>query len=222
MEGLRVVVPMKPLAQSKLRLAGVLSSPQRERLALWMLQQVLYAVRAAAAGETLVVGGDPAVATLCAEAGARWQPEVHPGLNPTLQAARADADADACAGLLFLPADLPELRAADIEAVIDAFGGRHTVLAPGRRGGTNAILTPPGYAFSYQLGEGSFRRHCATLAQAGVPWSGMNGPSAPAVPSIEADVDVPDDLTHLEATVADLWQQVGLMDRFLTPATLRK
>ena len=119
MEGLRVVVPMKPLAQSKLRLAGVLSAPQRERLALWMLQQVLYAVHAAAAGETLVVGGDPAVATLCAEAGARWQPEVHPGLNPTLQAARADADADACAGLLFLPADLPELRAADIEAVID-------------------------------------------------------------------------------------------------------
>ena len=50
----------------------------------------------------------------------------------------------------------------------------------------------------------------------------MNGPSAPAAPSIEADVDVPDDLTHLEATVTDLWQQVGLMDRFLTPATLRK
>ena len=62
--GMTAIVPMKPLADSKTRLADVLSADQRGALVLGMLRQVLTAVRETGMDEVWVVGGDTRVRTV--------------------------------------------------------------------------------------------------------------------------------------------------------------
>ena len=58
------IVPMKPLAQGKSRLAQSLSAEQRADLALGMLRRVVLAIKAASVDTVWVVGGDDRVAEL--------------------------------------------------------------------------------------------------------------------------------------------------------------
>ena len=59
-ESIVAVVPMKPLSQSKTRLAGVLSQQERAALSLAMFRKVISAARHAL-GAVWVIGGDEAV-----------------------------------------------------------------------------------------------------------------------------------------------------------------
>ncbi len=200
---------MKPLAQSKQRLAPVLTERSRVCLALWMLDRVLQAVIGCAGiDETVVIGGDEAVASLVHARGARWEPEAVPGLNPTLQRALAEAQEDGFDAMLFLPADLPLACAADIRGAVGGPAGR-VVLAPGCRRGTNAILVPAGIDFRFRLGEESFRRHIEDAARKGILWRTYHNTH------IEADIDIPEDLAELEDAVPGLWGRVARMKGFL-------
>ena len=203
---IRLVVPMKPLAYSKLRLSEVLPASKRQTLVLWMLQRVLGAAIASATGPVCVVGGDPSVAGVVSATGAHWEADTHRGLNATLQAAHAKAGMDGSAGLLFLPADLPLLNSGDVVLMATAFDGSNVVLAPGRRGGTNAILAARASGFQYRLGDDSFRLHAEALERNGSPWRRIDSPS------IAADIDLPEDLTALESQLPDLWDQVATLD----------
>lgn len=81
-------------------------------------------------------------------------------------------------------------------------GSVRLVLAPGLRGGTNAILAPRGTAFRFQLGPASFARHREQAARLGVGWREVRRPG------LELDVDLPEDLARLEGAVAELWRRV--------------
>src|SRR5713226_2147872 len=89
----RVILPLKPLDEAKGRLAGVLGAPDRRKLVLAMLADVLAAAHAAGLDDLAVLSRDPE-ALACAEAlGVRPLAERPPArsLNSALSRALAAA-----------------------------------------------------------------------------------------------------------------------------------
>jgi len=185
-----IVVPMKALAASKQRLAGVVSPERRAALSLWMMERVVQV--ACSISDVLVIGGDERVAQRALALGARWEADPWGDLNAVLQEALEVRPE----GMLFIAGDLPLVTAADVRALID---GDCVMLARGRRDGTNAVFAPPGEPFRFSMGEGSYPRHAASLRGAWRPY---------VSPSLEADVDLPEDLAELERVLPELWKVI--------------
>lgn len=187
-------VPFKGPTGSKRRLAPLLSPGERAALSRAMLVDVLDALLSVAAIERVVlltpVGGgiesggaatiDPRAVGLADAAGSARvriladDPPTSNGtevdrLNDTLrQAQRAAVDGGATQ-LLIVPADLPLVQAADVEALLVASPAAGIVVAPDRAAdGTNALLLSPPDAMTPAFGVASFERHLARARAAGL------------------------------------------------------
>jgi 2-phospho-L-lactate guanylyltransferase len=111
------LIPAKPYAESKTRLAPILSPEERAALSHRLLLRTVRLARKGI-GPVVVVSRDETLLEEVQAEGAWGLVEETPGLNPALaQAARFAVDRGA-AGVLVLPADLPLLTAADLEAIM--------------------------------------------------------------------------------------------------------
>lgn len=201
------VVPAKPLAQAKSRLAAVLAPAEREQLAhallchtLDVLASLTSPVDRVASGLTpglagiLVVSADWQVCELAAARGVAWLPELAPPeLNRALEQGTVAAQARGAQGVLVVPGDLPHLTAAAVAELLAVAGEPPVmVIAPDRREeGTNALLVAPPGLIPFGFGPGSFQRHVAAARAAGgrtVIWRH---------PAWAYDVDWPEDLALL-------------------------
>ena len=200
--GAIAIVPMKPLADSKTRLSDRLTPEQRGELTIAMLRRVLEAVRGAAVDPVWVVGGDRRVREEAEAGGSHWMEELGSDLNDTLSRA-FDLAFNLHRGALYLPGDLPFLKAADVFTVLDASRRQNNItLSPARRdGGTNAILVPQGIPFRPELGPQSFTRHLARAAELEVSVAICHSPG------LGLDLDVPDDLDTAQRTELDFLEQ---------------
>ena len=187
--GMTAIVPMKPLADSKTRLADVLSTDQRGALVLGMLRQVLTAVRETCIDEVWVVGGDARVRTVAEDMGAVWWDELGNDLNDTLRIGFEKVSTQGNSSL-YVAGDLPFLKSSDLHSIVTATRRQtHITLAPARRdGGTNGILVPHGITFTPDLGPRSFPRHLAKAGELGVSAAFCYSPG------IALDLDIPEDL----------------------------
>jgi 2-phospho-L-lactate guanylyltransferase len=185
------IVPMKPLADAKARLSGVLTPDERRTLSLAMLSDVC---RAASAMDAVWVLNSDADAADCARAaGAEPRPDPAPGegLNASLDAATAVATEDGATGVLVLSADCPAATPADVKAVAIGAG---VVMAPDRYGtGTNALWRNPPGIIQAAFGGNSRRSHIALAHVHRVPFAVM------PLPRLALDVDRPEDLNALWA-----------------------
>ncbi len=76
-------------------------------------------------------------------------------------------------------------------------GSRAVVIAPDAgETGTNALLLRPPFLLPFSFGPVSFARHCALARAAGVE------PLVYRSPSLAHDIDLPDDLRHLDQALA--------------------
>jgi len=189
------LIPVKPFAQAKSRLASVLSPAERHAFSRALLSRTLDVLGTVRSIEQiLVISRDPEALALARDHAARALAE--PGildLNAALHFATETAQAEGARAVLIVPSDLPLLSAAEVEELI---GGEATEpqlsLAPDRRGtGTNALLLRPPNLIQYQFGEDSFREHLAQAAQLGLEARVCH------LPSVAWDVDVPEDLAHI-------------------------
>ena len=165
-EKLVAVIPMKPLAEGKARLAPALEAGQRAALSLLMLARVILSARqAASVNEVWVVGGDHAVRRLAGAIGNRWLPDEGAGLNRSLAAGFSKAYGAGANAVLFLPGDLPLLTGPAIDRLVaQSQTLEKAVVTPAERdGGTNGLLLPKGPAFMPLLGPSSFHRHLDAL-----------------------------------------------------------
>jgi len=164
------VIPMKPLAHAKSRLAAELDPLSRMSLAANMLRRVLQATTGASLSEVWVVGGEERVCRIALQRGACWQAERGRGLNAALQWAFERAWKVGRAAL-YLPGDLPFITAGDLRELVATSGNlAKIVLAPDRhRRGTNAILAPVGTDFEPALGPDSFQRQLSRAGKLGLP-----------------------------------------------------
>jgi 2-phospho-L-lactate guanylyltransferase len=172
------IIPVKPLSDVKRRLAGVLAAEERACLIEQFLRHELVVLQEAAAGRTLVVSSDAAVARLAAEYGADvLHEETADGLNAAVTRGLAEAQNGGASAVLILPVDLPFLSVMDVALLLQAAqagaeispGQPQMVICADKAGeGTNALLLAPPVAFTFHYGAGSFRRHQAEAARRGL------------------------------------------------------
>lgn len=181
------LVPVKEFAGAKRRLLTLLSTTQCAELAAAMAGDVLTAIRESTrTSRCIVVGGEDARA-LAKQFSCEWRnDEGANDLNAALSAAATGIEGT----LLVLPADLPELRGADIDELLENHRGV-TVCSASRDGGTNALVcTPPGI-IPFQFGANSAQRHlqCARDSAATTRHAELA--------AFRCDIDTADDLLTL-------------------------
>jgi 2-phospho-L-lactate guanylyltransferase len=187
---LRVIIPVKPFGEAKQRLAPVLNSTERTRLAERMFRHVLHtASKIFGAPNILVVSRAEDISAVAEAEGALNLLERGPSdLNSALLQAARFANARGNSRLLILASDLPLLDASDLMEMAKY----DCAIAPDRHGqGTNALVWPAHLPFHF--GENSFMRHRTAAESAGLI------PRIVARRGLQHDVDVPEDLTEIGA-----------------------
>ena len=188
-----VIIPVKQLDSSKLRLAPVLTPAQRRQLSLCMLEDILDILTGSAVvGGVTVVSCDTDVMALARAKGVDvidtgtdggYAADVLKGIEH-ISAKRADK-------ALIIPADVPELEERDL-VHLDRVHREGVTLCPAANdGGTNGLVFTPPLAMDLKYGENSFEEFRREAEQRQVPVN----IARPA--GLARDMDLPEDLHAL-------------------------
>lgn len=193
------LVPVKPFADAKSRLTGLLSRAECARLAEEMARDVLRALCAAPEITGIaLLSREPDIARLVAGgmAGYGGATRLYAELPDEdfrlgLTRVAADLAAHGVRHLLVLPTDLPTLSSADIAALLAGHSGGVTVCRAATDGGSNALLLSPPDVIPLLYGPDSADRHLEAARQAGVMARECD------LTAFARDVDTPDDVYWL-------------------------
>jgi 2-phospho-L-lactate/phosphoenolpyruvate guanylyltransferase len=191
-----LLLPVKNFANAKQRLASVLDSVERRKLAQAMLEDVLQALRSwAQRPPVAVVTNAPAARRLAT----RFSFEViedtrNEGETEAIALGTRVCEEHGAPYTLVIPGDIPLVEPSELQAIIaaapDGPGGSVLVPATDERG-TNAALRKPAGLFPLTFGEYSFQPHLRAARAAGYPCVVLR------LPGVELDVDTPADLALL-------------------------
>ncbi|WP_229867189.1 2-phospho-L-lactate guanylyltransferase [Streptomyces gelaticus] len=208
-----LVVPLKPLARAKSRLAPAAGAELRPRLALAFARDtVAAALSCPAVLDVVVVTDDPEAGAALTAIGARVVPdEPDRGLNAALahgeRAVRAGRPRAAVAAL---NADLPALRPAELARVLDYSAEFPRAFVADAAGiGTTFLSAAPGVELRPAFGGPSRARHLD---------SGAVEIDLAGIDSVRQDVDTGEDLRAalalgVGAHTAEHWDTGGLPGR---------
>lgn len=182
-----VVVPVKPAADGKTRLAGVLSASAREGLVRAMaLDTIAAAVATPGVLRVVVVTADEPLRTLLAGT-VDLADEPGGGLNGAVRAGIAAAGGRD--GVAVLLGDLPALRPDDLaDALSMASAHERAFVADADGTGTTLLAGLPGVVLDPAFGPGSAAAH---------ELAGHVRLAVVATSTVRRDVDVPDDLVEV-------------------------
>ncbi len=164
------IIPVKPLHDSKRRLAHLLSAGARAELIHHFLDNLLATLNdVPGIDRVLVVTGDAEVTALAQNHGAAVLLETEPsGLNEAVRGGAALAARQGATAVLILPADLPFARVEDIEQMLAPLPTTHhpllAITGDETEEGTNALLLAPPGDFTFRYGPGSYHAHLAEAA----------------------------------------------------------
>jgi 2-phospho-L-lactate guanylyltransferase len=199
------IVPVKRFGTAKQRLLERVDRPQRAAIVRAMLEDVLAAVVAAESIERLiVVTGEGRAERIALERAKRAETPIEVLQEPvdhghseaaTLGIIRALATDAECVALL--PGDCPLLAPDELDRALTEIEPGRVGVIPDRHGtGTNGLLMSPPDAIAPAFGPGSRDRHLERARLRDLD------ASVAEVPSMALDLDTPDDLTALAATLA--------------------
>ena len=190
-----LLIPVKDPANAKTRLADLLTADERRRLAWAMFEDVSRAVAGARSADRVVLVSSFAPATRRAR-GFGW--DVLTEASQISESASVDWASRVLAQRGFdvamrLPADLPLVRAEDIDALLSTeLNAPAALLVPSREGtGTNAIIRTPPALFPSRFGPNSLALHKEEASRVGVDCVVVNNDR------IALDVDEPADVESL-------------------------
>jgi 2-phospho-L-lactate guanylyltransferase len=173
-----VVVPAKPLATAKSRLADAAGSLRPELALAMLLDTVEAALQAEGVVAVLVVTDDELIAASVSQIGAAVVPDVPgEGLNAAFRHGIEVATAQyRGSGVVLLTGDLPALRASELEAALAAAASSPgmVVVADGAGVGTTMLASRSPAQLQPAFGVGSFARHRALDARA-LELDGLDG-----------------------------------------------
>ena len=184
------LVAIKSRERCKSRLAGALTEAERRSLVRSMLDNVLDAVHHARCVQRVVILSPerdevPRHLAVLADKGE--------SLNIALTQAQVQVRAWGHAATIILPADLPQLRAPDIEAFVHAGQQSGFAIAPDRlHRGTNALFLRTDTPFTFCFGPDSLRLHLKQAAERGLSTRLVERPG------LAFDIDEPADLQSLD------------------------
>jgi 2-phospho-L-lactate/phosphoenolpyruvate guanylyltransferase len=194
--GVQILIPLKPLAAAKQRLAAVLGPDERRRLMTSMLEHVCSQAVAARVGPVALATSEPTAPRLARllgvdvvdDGGLPW----NDGLRHAL-----DALDPAPAGVLYLAGDLPLLSAADVAQLVHFAPVPGVTIGRAHDGGTNALAVWPAHGLATAFGApASAAEHARRAAQAGLPVRTLD------LPGVALDVDTPGDVMRAATAVA--------------------
>jgi 2-phospho-L-lactate guanylyltransferase len=161
-DDLYVVLTARGIALSKARLADALTLDQRVELNRWLLARTLRTV-----AQWLRDMNRCIVVTACSEvlgaargAGARVLEQPARGHNDAAKAGAVQVARLGARRIAFLPADLPDLTPAALEAFVARARDADFVLAPDKDGpGTNAVIAPAVADLEFFFGPESLAKY---------------------------------------------------------------
>ena len=183
-----VLVPVKPPAFAKSRLAPLGDNARRALVVAFAIDTVAAALEADAVSGVLAVTDDHMLAAALCDVGAFVIPDaVTDDLNGSLQQAALEAQRRwPDSGVAALCADLPALRPVDLDrAVTTAPIDRMSFVADADGVGTTTVLAPSIDLFVPRYGAESRKAHLE---------SGAAEIELPDIPTLRHDVDTPADL----------------------------
>lgn len=184
-----VLVPVKPPAVAKSRLAGLGDTARQELARAFAADTVAAALACDVVDRVLVVTDDHALAEALSGLGAEVIPDGTSDLNGTLLQAAAEMHRrDPSLRLAALCADLPALRPEELAlAFAAADPDSMSFVADQERVGTTVVIAPTLEAFRPSFGDGSRALHLD---------AGAHEVEEVDVPSLRRDVDDPDGLAQ--------------------------
>jgi 2-phospho-L-lactate guanylyltransferase len=184
------IVAVKARAHSKQRLATALDASARIELVRRMLDHVLSTAAACPSIDRVAVVS-PERDRVEADVPVFLDPGA--GLNEALDVARTRARASGATELVVLPADLPLLETADLEALVEAGREGAVAIATDRTGvGTNGLYVPADLPFPFRFGGRSHLAHVAAARLLDVPHETVRSAG------FAFDVDTPKDVRRLQ------------------------
>jgi 2-phospho-L-lactate guanylyltransferase len=176
-----VLIPLKTFGLAKSRLADALSPDERAELMRSLLERVVGAVRDAGIERITVVTSESL------NGHETWHDH---GLPWNDALATAAAEVVRAPLVAVISADLPLLRAEEVEELLEATPQRGIAIARALDGGTNAVsMRPPGLVRT-RFGESA---SAAVHARLGVDHVVLD------LPGLAFDVDTPEDLARMHA-----------------------
>ncbi|MDB6083230.1 MAG: 2-phospho-L-lactate guanylyltransferase [Gammaproteobacteria bacterium] len=188
--GACALIAIKERSKCKTRLSESLAPSARIDLVRSMLAAVLSAAGGAREVRQIIVVSPerdavPAEIPVLADTGV--------SLNGALTQAHRVLREFGCREVIVLPADLPNISAADIDGLVRAGRRGGFAIAPDAAGvGTNALCLVSPQPFGFQFGTGSLRLHLQEAQRRTL------SPQVLRLPGLEFDVDSPADLARLE------------------------
>jgi 2-phospho-L-lactate guanylyltransferase len=164
------VVAVRGLGAPKKRLSSVLNLEERKELTLAMLEDVLTALQGSAVDKIVVVTADSELCEFAGKFNAAPLMQKTSGLNAAVKEATEYCVENGAQAVLVLPADIPLLSTADVDAIVrlGKDSGHSVVLSQSYDGGTNALFqTPPNLIHTY-FGRKSFSKHLNEAKKKGV------------------------------------------------------
>jgi|SRR5450755_752557 2-phospho-L-lactate/phosphoenolpyruvate guanylyltransferase len=193
------ILPMKSFGEAKQRLDLELQPGPRKALAEAMFCDVLVALRrATSVDQVLVVSSDHGAQRIGGGYGATVLEEPDRGHNDAAAQGVRHALESGAERVLLVPGDCPLMDPGELDELVGRTAGARSVLiVPDRHGtGTNALLLTPPDALAPSFGPGSCERHVSDADAAGI----VN--EVVTVPGLALDVDTPEDLATVQATLA--------------------
>ena len=185
------IIPVKPLARAKSRLARALKAPTRAALVRSIFSRTLDVIaQVERIDGTIVVSRDLTILELGRQRNAITLMESDSGLNPAITQAAQWAAHHHARSAIIIPVDLPLITSADLDAMIDrAEEERCIVIAPDRHeDGTNVLFVRPPDAIHFSYGPASLNAHRVQAIERGLIMHEYRSSTT------AFDIDVPDDL----------------------------
>jgi 2-phospho-L-lactate/phosphoenolpyruvate guanylyltransferase len=193
------LLPTKPLALAKSRLAPHLRDADRQALSYAMFHDVLECLcRSPSVDAVAVVTSDRRLLDLAMSMRALAVDEGAPrGLNGAAALGTEQCLEHGATSVLIVLSDLPLVTMEEIEMLYGNLPpAPHVRLVRSHEGlGTNALLRTPPKAISTRFGGRSFQDHVAAAADAEVPHSELD------LPGLSFDIDTIEDLQELRRGV---------------------
>jgi 2-phospho-L-lactate guanylyltransferase len=187
------IIPVKGLVESKTRLSPFLSIPDRKRIIVALLEDVLSAVKESALfRRVLVVSQDRNVEEIAKRYEGLFLHQEGQGLNAGIRQSTVVALRENASSTAVILADIPLIESRDLEE-LDSLGGRgsRVVLSPSLKAGTNVMIRQPPNAIPPAYGRWSFSTHLRAAQKTEVQTYAISNPR------LSFDVDTPDDLLAL-------------------------
>ncbi len=207
-----ILVPVKDLVHAKQRLSGMLPQSSRTEFAQAMLQDVLESLWEFDGDEVILVTSDPLAMELAWSRGfGIVRDDSNQSETEAIALATRVCERRGIQSTLVIPADIPLIAVAELEAIYANAPQTGSVLVPAHDGrGTNAVLRRPAALFPLRFGNDSFLPHLAAAKATDQPCVVLS------LAGIGLDIDTPEDLQALVLAPGGKRSQL-LARRFLTP-----